>query len=54
MNFNAPVCLPFFRKSKAYSFPKPHIGYRKPRAISTEQWERAGQMTIANNTAKRN
>lgn len=27
--------------SKAYSFPKSHVSYRKPRAVSTEQRERA-------------
>ncbi len=38
--------------SKTYSFPKSYIGYRKPRAVSTEQRERARQMMIANNKAK--
>ncbi|MCI9439013.1 MAG: hypothetical protein HFH85_18045 [Lachnospiraceae bacterium] len=27
--------------SKTYSFPKSHVSYRKPRAASTEQRERA-------------
>ena len=27
--------------SKTYSFPKSHVTYRKPRAVSTEQRERA-------------
>jgi hypothetical protein len=40
--------------SKTYSFPKSHISYRKPRAVSTEQRERARQMMIANNKAKGN
>ena len=39
--------------SKTYSFPKAHAGYRKPRAVSTEQRERARQMMIAENKAKR-
>ena len=39
--------------SKTYSFPKAHVGYRKPRAVGTEQRERARQMMIAKNTAKR-
>ena len=38
--------------SKTYSFPKSYISYRKPRAVSTEQRERARQMMIANNKAK--
>lgn len=38
--------------SKTYSFPKSYIGYRKPRAVSTKQRERARQMMIANNKAK--
>ncbi len=38
--------------SKTYSFPKSHVSYRKPRAVSTEQRERARQMMIANNKAK--
>ena len=33
--------------SKTYSFPKSHVSYRKPRAVSTEQRERARQMMIA-------
>ena len=38
--------------SKTYSFPRSFIGYRKPRAVSTEQRERARQMMIAKNKAK--
>ena len=38
--------------SKTYSFPKLYISYRKPRAVSTEQRERARQMMIVNNKAK--
>ena len=38
--------------SKTYSFPKAHVSYRKPRAVSTEQRERARQMMIAKNKAK--
>ena len=38
--------------SKTYSFPKSFVSYRKPRAISTEQRERARQMMIAKNKAK--
>lgn len=38
--------------SKTYSFPKSYISYRKPRAVSTEQRERARQMMIAKNKAK--
>jgi hypothetical protein len=38
--------------SKTYSFPKSHISYRKPRAVSTEQRERARQMMIERNTIK--
>lgn len=40
--------------SKAYSFPKSYVSYRKPRAVSTEQRERARRMMIANNKAKGN
>ena len=40
--------------SKTYSFPKSYISYRKPRAVSTEQRERARQMMIAKNKAKEN
>ena len=40
--------------SKTYSFPKSYVCYRKPRAFSTEQRERARQMMIANNKAKGN
>ena len=35
--------------SKTYSFPKSHISYRKPRAVSTEQREWARQMMIERN-----
>ena len=38
--------------SKTYSFPKSYVSYRKPRAVSTEQRERARQMMIAKNKAK--
>ena len=38
--------------SKTYSFPKSYVSYRKPRAISTEQRERARQMMITKNKAK--
>ena len=38
--------------SKTYSFPKSFIGYRKPRAVSAKQRERARQMMIAKNKAK--
>ena len=37
---------------KTYSFPKSYISYRKPRAASTKQRERARQMMIAKNKAK--
>ena len=40
--------------SKTYSFPKSYVSYRKPRAVSIEQRERARQMMIANNKAKGN
>ncbi len=39
--------------SKTYSFPKLYVSYCKPRAVSTEQRERARQMMIANNRAKK-
>ena len=39
--------------SKTYSFPKSHVSYLKPRTVSTEQRERARQMMIANNRAKK-
>ena len=39
--------------SKTYSFPKSHVSYRKPRTVSTEQRERARQMMIASNRAKK-
>ena len=35
--------------SKTYSFPKSYVSYRKLRAVSTEQRERARQMMIAKN-----
>ena len=35
--------------SKTYSFPKSYVSYRKPRAVSTEQRERARQMMIERN-----
>ena len=38
--------------SKTYSFPKLYVCYRKPRAGSTDQRERARQMMIAKNKAK--
>ena len=38
--------------SKTYSFPKSYVSYRKPRAISKEQKERARQMMIEQNKAK--
>ncbi len=38
--------------SKTYSFPKSHVSYRKPRAVSTEQRERARQLMIEKNKAK--
>ncbi len=38
--------------SKTYSFPKAHVSYRKPRAVSTEQRERARQMMVKRNKAK--
>ena len=38
--------------SKTYSFPKSHVSYRKPRAVSTEQREWARQMMITRNKAK--
>ena len=38
--------------SKTYSFPKSYVSYRKPRAVSKEQRERARQMMIAKNKAK--
>jgi len=38
--------------SKTYSFPKSYISYCKPRAVSTEQRERARQMMIERNKAK--
>jgi hypothetical protein len=37
---------------KTYSFPKSYISYRKPRAVSTEQRERARQMMIERNMMK--
>ena len=38
--------------SKTYSFSKSYVNHRKPRAISTEQKERARQMMIEKNKAK--
>ena len=38
--------------SKTYSFPKSFVSYRKPRAVSTEQRERARQMMTERNRAK--
>ena len=38
--------------SKTYSFPKSHVSYRKPRAVSTEQRERARQMMVERNRTK--
>lgn len=38
--------------SKIYSFPKSYINYRKPRAVNTEQREKARQMMIERNEAK--
>ena len=38
--------------SKTYSFPKSYVSYRKPRAVSIEQRERARQMMIAKNKVK--
>ncbi len=38
--------------STTYSFPKSYISYRKPRAVSSEQRERAGQMMIEKNRKK--
>lgn len=39
--------------SKTYSFPKSYVSYRKPRAVSTEQRERARQMMITKNKTKK-
>ncbi len=39
--------------SKTYSFPKSYVSYRKPRAISKEQRERARQMMITKNKTKK-
>jgi len=38
--------------SKTYSFPKSYVSYRKPRAVSAEQRERARQMMIERNRTK--
>lgn len=35
--------------SKTYSLPKSYVSYRKPRAVSMEQRERARQMMIERN-----
>ena len=40
--------------SKTYSFLKFYVNYRKPRAVSTEQRERARQMMIVNSKANGN
>ena len=37
--------------SKTYSLPKSYVSYRKPRAVSMEQRERARQMMIELNKA---
>ncbi len=39
--------------SKTYSFPKSYVSYRKPRAISKEQRERARQMMITKKKTKK-
>ena len=39
--------------SKTYSFPKSYVNYRKPRAVSTKQRERARQMMIENNNTNK-
>ena len=39
--------------SKTYSFPKSYVSYRKPREVSIEQRERARQMMVAKNRAKK-
>ena len=38
--------------SKTYSFPKSYASYRKPRAVSTEQRDRARQMMIGRNKVR--
>ena len=38
--------------SKTYSFPKSYVSYLKPRAVGTEQRERARQMMIRRNKAR--
>ena len=38
--------------SKTYPFPKSFVSYRKPRAVNTEQRERARQMMIKQNNSK--
>ncbi|RKI41241.1 hypothetical protein D7V86_10250 [bacterium D16-51] len=38
--------------SKTYSFPKTYISYRKPRAVNTEQRERARQMMLMINAER--
>ena len=38
--------------SKTYSLPKAYVSYRKPRAVSTEQRERARKMMIERNQVK--
>ena len=39
--------------SKTYSFPKAFVSYRKPRAVSTKQRERARQIMIERNKARK-
>lgn len=39
--------------SKTYSFPKCYVSYRKPRAVSTEQRERARRMMVKRNKDKK-
>lgn len=39
--------------SKTYSFPKSYVSYRKPRTVGKEQRERARQMMIKQNKAKK-
>jgi len=39
--------------SKTYSFPKSYVSYRKPRSVNKEQRERARQMMIEQNRAKK-
>ena len=39
--------------SMTYSFPKSYVNYRKSRTVSKEQRERARQMMIGKNNAKK-